>query len=309
MTAPSRAPKLGPLMTAMLTPFDATGAVDLTEARRLARFLIDEGNHGLVVCGTTGEAPALTDAEQLALFAAIKDEVGDRAGIVAGTGANNTAHTIEFTKKAEAAGVDAALVVVPYYSKPTQDGMLAHFGAVADATSLPIVIYNIPSRTGANMLPDTLLELASRHANIAGVKESTADCAQFSEILRRRPAGLGFWAGDDHMYLPSLALGGDGVISVAAHICARELRELGDAYAMGEAHTAGRIHLALSPLFAALFTTSSPIPVKWAMNQLGFAMGECRSPLGAMPEDSAARLGPLLDAYRERTRGAVSLAR
>jgi 4-hydroxy-tetrahydrodipicolinate synthase len=305
----ARAPRLGPLMTAMLTPFDASGAVDLGEARRLARFLVDEGNHGLVVCGTTGEAPALTGAEQLALFAAVKDEVGDRAGIVAGTGANNTAHTIEFTKQAEAAGVDAALVVVPYYSKPTQDGMLAHFGAVAKAVSLPLVVYNVPSRTGANMLPETLLELANRHANIAGVKESTSDCAQFSEILRRRPEGFGFWCGDDHMYLPSLALGGEGLISVSAHVCARELRELGDAFAAGDAQRAGRIHLALSPLFAALFTTSSPIPVKWAMNELGFAMGECRSPLGAMPEASAARLGPLLDAYRDRTREAVSLAR
>jgi 4-hydroxy-tetrahydrodipicolinate synthase len=309
MSSFSRAPKLGPLMTAMLTPFDSSGTVDLVEARRLARFLVDEGNHGLVVCGTTGEAPALGSAEQLALVAAVKEEVGDRAGIVAGTGSYNTADTIAFTKEAHAAGADAALVVVPYYSKPTQDGMLAHFGAVAEAVALPLIVYNIPSRTAANMLPETLLELARRHPNVAGVKESTGDCAQFSEILRRRPEGFGFWAGDDNMYLPALALGGDGLISVAAHLCARELRELGDAYAAGDVVRARRIHLALTPLFAALFTTSSPIPVKWAMNELGFALGACRSPLGAMPEASAARLAPLLEGYRERSREAVSLAR
>ena len=338
MSSFSRAPKLGPLMTAMLTPFDSSGTVDLVEARRLARFLVDEGNHGLVVCGTTGEAPALgsaagaqdavadarlalravalleraaseADQAKLALVAAVKEEVGDRAGIVAGTGSYNTADTIAFTKEAHAAGADAALVVVPYYSKPTQDGMLAHFGAVAEAVALPLIVYNIPSRTAANMLPETLLELARRHPNVAGVKESTGDCAQFSEILHRRPEGFGFWAGDDNMYLPALALGGDGLISVAAHLCARELRELGDAYAAGDVVRARRIHLALTPLFAALFTTSSPIPVKWAMNELGFALGACRSPLGAMPEASAARLAPLLEGYRERSREAVSLAR
>jgi len=308
MSTIARAPKLGSLMTAMLTPFDASGAVDLREARRLARYLVDEGNQGLVVCGTTGEAPALTEAEQHALFAAVKSEVGDRVGIVAGTGANNTAHTIELTKKAEAAGVDAALVVVPYYNKPTQDGMLAHYGAVAAATSLPIIVYNIPGRTGANMLPATLVELARRHRNIAGVKESTADCAQFSEILRNRPEGFGFWAGDDHMYLPSLALGGDGLISTSAHLCAREFRELDAAFAAGDTKRAAQIHLALSPLFGALFSTTSPIPVKWAMRELGFALGECRSPLGTMPQSSIALLAPLLDAYRARASAAVSLA-
>jgi len=300
MTTFSRAPKLGPIMTAMLTPFDRSGDVDLGEARRLARFLVDEGNDGLVVCGTTGEAPALDEREQLALIEAVKLEVGARAAVVAGTGSNSTRHTIEATREAEAAGADAALVVVPYYNKPTQDGMLAHFGAVAEQTSLPLVVYNIPARTGANMLPATLLELARRHPTIAGVKESTGDCAQFSAILRERPDGFGFWCGDDHMFLPSLAVGGDGVVSVAGHLCARELREMAGAFAAGDHDRARDIHLALGPLFAALFSTTSPIPVKWAMNEIGFAVGPCRSPLGAMPDDVARRLRPLLDGYRER---------
>jgi 4-hydroxy-tetrahydrodipicolinate synthase len=300
MTTPARAPKIGSLLTAMLTPFDDRGDVDLHVAARLARHLVDEGNDGLIVCGTTGESPALDDDEKLALFATVVDAVGDRAAVVAGTGGNNTHHSVEFTRRAAQTGVDGILAVVPYYNKPTQDGMLLHFGAIAHATDLPVIVYNIPSRTGANMLPATLLELARRHPNVAGVKESSGDCAQFSEILRGRPAGFGFWCGDDHLFLPSLALGADGLISVAAHVCAREFRELIGAFRAGENARAARIHLDLSPLFAALFATTSPIPVKWAMSELGFAVGPCRSPLGAMPPDIAARLRPLLVPYRDR---------
>jgi 4-hydroxy-tetrahydrodipicolinate synthase len=303
MSAAARAAKVGPLLTAMLTPFDASGAVDLREAARLARRLIEEGNDGLVVCGTTGESPALSDDEKLALFRATKEAIGERGAIVAGTGGNNTTHSVELTKKAEACGVDAILAVVPYYSKPPQDGMLRHFGALAEATALPVIVYNIPGRTGANMLPATLLELARRYANIAGVKESSGDFAQFTAILRERPAGFGFWCGDDPLYLPSLALGGDGLISVAGHLCARELKAMREAHVNGEPQRAAQIHRDLSPLFAALFTTTSPIPVKWAMNQLGFACGECRSPLGAMPANAIAQLEPLLGPFRERAAG------
>jgi 4-hydroxy-tetrahydrodipicolinate synthase len=178
--------------------------------------------------------------------------------------------------------------------------MLAHFGAIAQATSLPVVVYNIPSRTGANMLPVTLLELAQRHANIAGVKESSGDFSQFSEILRSRPPGFAFWSGDDHLFLPVLALGGDGLISVAAHVCAREYRALISAFRAGDSAEAARLHLELAPLVAALFATTSPIPVKWALGELGFALGTCRSPLGTMPPELAARLRPLLEPFRDR---------
>ena len=304
----SRAPRVGALLTAMLTPFDAKGAVDLREAARLARWLIEQGNHGLVVSGTTGESPALEDREKLALFRATKEAIGSSGSIVAGTGGNNTAHSVELTKAAEDAGADAILAVVPYYNKPTQDGMLKHFGAIAEATSLPVIVYNIPSRTGANMLPATLLELARRYGNIAGVKESSGDPAQFSTILRDRPEGFGFWSGDDGMFLPALALGADGLISVAAHLCAREFRELQAAYESGDVTRAARIHLDLSELFATLFATTSPIPVKWAMNQLGFACGPCRSPLGDMPDALATKLGALLAPYRERARSATLAA-
>ncbi len=221
MSTIGRAPKIGQILTAMVTPFDERGEVDLREAARLAERLIEQGNDGLIVCGTTGESPALSDDEKLALWRATKEAVGERAAIVAGTGSNNTRHSVELTERAAATGVDGILAVVPYYNKPPQDGMLRHFDAIAEATALPIIVYNIPGRTGANMLPATLLELARRHANIAGVKESSGDFSQFTAILRERPAGFGFWCGDDHLFLPSLAVGGDGVISVAGHICGR----------------------------------------------------------------------------------------
>jgi 4-hydroxy-tetrahydrodipicolinate synthase len=303
-----RAPGIGPLLTAMLTPFDARDAVDLHEAARLARWLIEQGNHGLVVCGTTGEGPAVSDDEKLALFRATKEAVGERGAIVANTGGNNTKHSVELTERAAKVGVDGILAVVPYYNKPTQDGMLRHFGAIAEATSLPIIIYNIPGRTGANMLPVTLLELARRHPNIAGVKESSGDCAQFTAILRDRPAGFGFWCGDDHLFLPALALGADGLIGVASHLCAREFRALLEAYQSGDVTRAAAIHRDLAPLFATLFAITSPIPVKWAMNKLGFACGPCRSPLGVMPEALAATLEPMLAPYRERARDAALAA-
>ncbi len=296
----ARAPKVGSLLTAMLTPFDASGAVDHAEAARLAQALVAQGNDGLVISGTTGESPALEDDETIALVRSVKTALGDTASVVAGAGANNTHHAVEMTKRVIDAGADAVLSVVPYYSKPTQDGMLRHFSAIAEASTVPVIVYNIPSRTAANMLPATLLELASRYETIAGVKESTGDAAQFSAILRDRPTGFGFWSGDDHQFLPSLALGGDGLIGVASHLCAREFKEMHAAFRAGNVARAAQIHLGLTPLFGALFATSSPIPVKWAMRELGFAVGECRSPLGTMPPEVAARLGPLVETYRAR---------
>ena len=302
MSGIGRAPKLGRLLTAMVTPFDERGRVDLREAARLARWLIDEGNDGLVIAGTTGESPALTDDEKLALFRATKEAVGDRAAIVANTGGNNTEHSIELTVRAEKEGVDAALVVVPYYNKPPQDGMLRHFGAIAEATALPLIVYNIPGRTGVNMTAATQVELARTHPNVVGVKESSGDLAQMTAILHDRPSGFRLWSGDDHLLLPVLAIGGEGVVSVAAHLCAREMRRLVDAYVAGDVETAARIHQELAALTAALFATTSPIPVKWALNRIGFACGDCRSPLGAMPDATAALLEPMLAPYRERVR-------
>jgi len=295
------AARLGPVLTAMLTPFDAAGDVNFERAAQLARHLVDEGNTGLVVSGTTGESPTLDDAEKLALFAAVRGAVGGRAAVVAGVGGNDTRHSVALARETAPLGVDALLAVVPYYNKPTQDGMLRHFGAIAEATPLPIVIYNVPARTGANILPATLLELARRYPTIAGVKESSGDFAQFSAILRDRRPGFGFWCGDDHLFLPALALGADGLVSVAAHLCAREYAQLVAAFRSGATAEAAAIHLRLAELVATLFATSSPIPIKWAMNELGFELGPCRSPLGEMPSELATRLRPLLAPYAERS--------
>jgi 4-hydroxy-tetrahydrodipicolinate synthase len=300
MSTQRRGTDLGRILTAMITPFDGDGALDVREAARVASWLVSQGSDGVVVAGTTGESPALSDDEKVALFVSVKDELGSRGTVIAGTGGNNTAASIALTKRAEAAGADAILAVVPYYNKPPQDGMLRHFGAIAESTVLPIIVYNIPGRTAANMLPATLLELARRHPNIVGVKESSGDFSQFAAILRDRPAGFAFWSGDDHLFLPVLSLGGDGVVSVAAHLCGRELRAMAEAYRAGDVARAAAIHLSLTPLFGALFATTSPIPVKWTMRELGFAAGECRSPMGTMPENLATNLAALLAPYRER---------
>ena len=290
---------LGRILTATITPFAADGSVNVPEAVRIAKYLIDRGNDGVVVAGSTGEGSALDDGEKLELFAQIKRGLGGGATVIAGTGGNNTRHSVDLTKRAEATGVDAILATVPAYVKPTQDGMLTHFGAIAEATSLPIVVYNIPGRTAANMLPATFLELTRRHANIAGIKESSGDVNQFTAILRDRVReDVTFWCGDDYIYLPSLSIGGYGLISVAAHLAGRELRAMADAFDAGDVDTAARIHRDLSPLIAALFATTNPIPVKWAMGRYGFAVGPCRSPLGAMPDALAATLEPLIAPYR-----------
>jgi 4-hydroxy-tetrahydrodipicolinate synthase len=290
---------LGRLFTAMITPFDAKGAVDVDEAARIAQFLVDRGNDGLIVSGTTGESPALETGEKLALFAAIKDALGASATVIAGTTGNNTHHSVELTKEAEKTGVDGILAVVPYYNKPPQEGLLRHFGAIAEATSLPVILYNIPGRTNVNMLPETVHELARRHENIVAIKESSGNVEQFTALVRDRVReDFTVLSGDDYFYLPSLALGAYGCISVAGHLCTRELRAMADAYDGGEIETAGRIHRDLQALFTALFAYPSPIPVKWAMNEYGFKAGECRPPLAPMPEALKAVLRPLIAPYR-----------
>lgn len=291
---------LGRLLTAMITPFATDGSLDVDEACRIAEFLIANGNDGVVVSGTTGESAALEADEKLALFRAIKQRLGARGVVIAGTGGNNTHHSIEFTKRAMETGIDAVLAVVPYYNKPPQDGLLRHFGALAEACDIPIVMYNIPGRTGQNMTAATTLELARRHPNIVGIKESSGNVEQHAQLVgdNPRPEQFTIWSGDDYFFLPALALGAYGLVSVAAHVVGPRIRAMIEAFDRGDVATAGAIHRELQPLFSALFLTTSPIPVKWAMNRAGFAAGECRSPLGTMPESLALGLEPLLAPYR-----------
>lgn len=289
---------LGSILTAMVTPFDNRGGVDLVEAARLAQFLVERGNDGVVVAGSTGEGMALDETERNALFSAVKAAVGEGVAVWANIGTNETRGSVHAAEAAHARGVDALLAVVPYYNKPTQSGMLAHFGAIADATPLPVIIYNIPGRTAANMLPQTLRELAWRHDNVVGVKESSGDLKQIATVLRDRAPGFLVYAGDDHLFLPCLALGADGVVGVASHLCSREYVAMAQAYRSGDVTRAGAIHAELLGLIDALFATTNPIGVKFAMRELGFAVGDCRLPLDAMPVDLADRLRPLLERYR-----------
>ncbi len=289
--------QLGAILTAMVTPFDQRDELDLREAQRLARWLVERGNDGLVVAGSTGEGQTLDARERVALWSAVKEAVGSDAVVVANAGTNSTRESVAAVEDAASSGADAILAVVPYYNKPTQSGMLAHFGAIAQATPLPVVVYNIPGRTAANMLPETLFELSRRHSNLVGVKQSSGDLKQIGIILRERPKGFIVWAGDDHLFLPCLALGADGVVGVASHLCSLEYARMLEAYRCGRVEEAAQIHASLLPLIDALFATTSPIPVKWAMRQLGFHVGECRLPLDAMPAALADRLRPLIAPY------------
>jgi 4-hydroxy-tetrahydrodipicolinate synthase len=290
---------LGRLLTAMVTPFKSDGSVDVNEACRIAEHLIETGHDGVVVSGTTGESPALETDEKLALFTAIKKRLGNAGTVIAGTGGNNTRHSVELTKRAAQTGVDAVLAVVPYYNKPTQDGLLEHFGAIAAADPIPVVMYNVPGRTSQNMTASTTHELARRHRNIVGIKESTGNVEQHAHLVadNPRPDEFSVWSGDDYFFLPALALGAYGLVSVAGHIVGRRLRALIDAYDQGNMPAAGALHRELQPLFSALFATTNPIPVKWAVNRMGFAAGACRSPLGDMPAELALTLEPLIAPY------------
>jgi len=288
--------RLGTIYTAMITPFDERGNLDAKEAGRIARWLVERGNDGLVVAGTTGEGATLDPAERRALFTEVKTAIGG-ATMIANVGTNDVRSTIRAGKEAQEACADALLVVVPPYVKPTQGGMLEFFGAVADSTPLPVVVYNIPGRTAANMLPETLLELARRHKNVVGVKESSGDLKQIATIVRDRPNGFIVWSGDDHLFLPSLAIGADGVVGVATHLCSREYREMVDAFRSGDVGRAAAIHNQQLELVDALFAVTSPIAIKWAMGELGFKVGRCRPPLDTLPTALAQRLRPLVASY------------
>ena len=282
--------EIGRLLTAMVTPFDDEGQVDYEQARRLARSLLDSGSDGLVVGGTTGEAPTLTHEEKLKLFAAVKEAVDGRGAVIAGTGTNNTAVSIELSQEAERIGVDGLLLTVPYYNKPTQDGLYRHFEAIARATRLPCILYNIPSRTGVNMTAETTLRL-SRVPNIVGIKEASGDLAQIARIIDDAGEDFRLWSGDDAMTLPILAVGGYGVIAVVSHLTGAQLHRIIDDYLAGRTAEAAGGHRRLLPLMQTLMTAgSNPAPVKYALNQVGFRVGRPRLPLVEPEGDAAERI-------------------
>jgi 4-hydroxy-tetrahydrodipicolinate synthase len=279
----------GRLLTAMATPFHPDESVNHEAAAQLARHLVDTGSDGIVVTGTTGESPTLSTEEKLALYRTVKDAVGDRAAVVAGTGNYSTRESVELTREAEKVGVHGAMLVVPYYNNPPQEGLYQHFRTVAEATALPIILYNVPSRSPRNMEPDTVVRLAEI-PNIVALKEASGKLEQATEIISRTPSRFKLYSGDDSSTLPLMALGGYGIISVAAHLAGRLMRQMIDAFAAGRVAEAAEINGRLLPLFQACFTTTNPIPVKAGLELLGIPAGPVRLPLVAAEEKVVARL-------------------
>ena len=294
---PMKSGRLGRLLTAMVTPFDAHGEVDYQQARRLALSLLDSGSDGVVLSGTTGESPTLSREEKLRLFTETKSALGNRGTVVAGTGSYDTKESQELTKEAEKTGVDACLLVVPYYNRPTQQGLWEHFKAIAHSTTLPCILYNVPSRTVTNLAADTVIKL-SQIDNIVGVKEASGNLGQIAEIIQGTREGFLVYSGNDSDTCPILALGGYGVISVASHLVGIQIKDMMEKFLDGKPQEAAKIHRHLLPLVNALFIVSNPVPIKWALNYVGFPVGKPRLPLMESDEKSADLIKATLKNYK-----------
>ena len=269
----------GRVIAAMVTPFSEDGSVNYAVAEKLAIHLVDNGNDGLVVCGTTGESPSLSWEEEYELFRVVKGAVGDRAKIIAGTGSNSTSEAIAATQKAAKLGLDGSLQVVPYYNKPPQEGLYRHFKAIAEACpDLPMMLYNIPGRTSRNLEGETVAKLAEI-PNIVAIKEASGDLEQACHIRRLTPSEFGIYSGEDSLTLPLLTVGGVGVVSVASHLVGKQMQEMIQAFIEGKNDVATKIQIKLFPLFKILFVTTNPIPIKAALNLQGWKVGGLRSPL------------------------------
>jgi 4-hydroxy-tetrahydrodipicolinate synthase len=288
-------PAFGQVLTAMATPMSPEGALDLDGAQKLAHHLVESGNDGLVVAGTTGESPTLSHDETLDLFSAVVDAVGTHATVVAGVGKNDTAATVELAREAAQRGVDGIMLVTPYYNRPSLRGLHAHFAAAAAAVDLPVLLYNIPSRTATEIPPTGLLALAEQVPNIVAVKDAVKNLDKAAWLIARKPDTFDVYAGNDIDYLPLLAVGAVGVVSVAGHFVADRLARLGQAFDH-DARTARRLHLELLPLFEALFVDSNPVPLKAGLDMVGLPGGAVRPPLAAADESTIAAMRSALAA-------------
>lgn len=284
------------MLTAMVTPYDANLEVNYDKAAELARYLVANGSDGLVVSGTTGESPVLSMDEKLRLFTTVKEAVGSQVEVWAGTGSYNTGATIELSQKAEQAGADGLLVVCPYYNKPSQDGLYKHFQAVAESVSIPLMLYNIPGRTGINLLPETVLKLASID-NISSIKEACGNMDQVSQLRAILPKDFAIYSGDDSLTLPMLAIGASGVVSIASHLVGTEIKQMLEAFACGDNARALEIHCYLLPMFKGLFVTTNPVPVKEALNIRGMQVGDFRLPLCNANQEEMKFIRNLLNNY------------
>jgi len=287
---------IGRLLTAMVTPFDSNGDVDYAQAQRLAKALVASGSDGLVVTGTTGENPTLFHEENYRLWAEVKQAVGDTASVIAGSGTNGTGEAVKLSQDAERAGVDALLQVVPYYNKPPQEGLYRHFKALAEATSLPNILYNVPSRTITNMSAETTLRLAEID-NIIGIKEACDDLDQVKAIATGKPDDFHIWSGNDSDTFAQMCEGSYGVVSVASHLVGLQIKRMIDLTVAGDLAAARAENERLMPLFKGLFVITSPIPIKYALNHSGFNVGSLRLPLIDADASTQAFVDELLAGY------------
>ena len=282
--------EFGRVLTAMVTPFSADGTVNYEVAERLAVHLAENGTDTVVVCGTTGESPTLSWDEEFELFRVVQKAVAGKAKVMAGTGSNSTSEAIVATQKAHSLGLDGSLQVVPYYNKPPQEGLYLHFKAIAAAVpDMPIMLYNVPGRTGQSLAPETVVRLAEV-SNIVAIKEASGSLDQASDIRRSTPPEFGIYSGDDSLTLPILAIGGCGVVSVASHLTGNLLQKMIQNFETGKVTEASQIHAQLLPLFKALFLTANPIPLKAALRLMGWEVGGCRLPLCDVPDDVVTEL-------------------
>lgn len=290
---------LGRIATAMVTPFHDDLTIDFDMVEQLIEHLLANGTDSIVVCGTTGESPTLSSEEKLELIQFTVEKVNKRVPVIAGTGTNNTQQTIDLTKKVESLGVDGVMLVAPYYNKPNQQGLYAHFEAVAKETSLPIVVYNVPGRTSSNILATTMINL-SKIPNIQVVKEASGDLDQMAEILANVDDDFDVYSGDDALTLPLLAIGGKGVISVASHIAGNEMQAMIKAFEEGRHKDAAKIHQALIPVIKQLFKNPNPVPIKYAMSKLGFKMEKVRLPLVEMTKEDQLIFDNIWEQFKQR---------
>ena len=288
--------EIGRLLTAMVTPFDEKGAVDFEQAKKLAHALLDSGSDGVVLSGTTGESPTLTTDEKMRLFSEVKQSVGDKGVVIAGTGTYSTAESIELSQEAEKQGVDGLLLVVPYYNKPPQEGMYQHFKAIAGNTNLPCIVYNIMGRTGVNMTDETTIRL-SQIDNIVATKEASGDMSQIARIIQGAGPDFRVWSGDDNQTFLIMSMGGYGVVSVVSHLVGNQIKHMMGLLLEGDIEGAATEHRRLLPIFLGMFTESNPIPVKYAVNHLGLNVGGPRLPLVPPSEKAVAQIEKLLGEF------------
>ena len=287
-------PQFGRILTAMVTPFTKNGDVDYDLAIKLSNYLFENGSDGIVLCGTTGESPTLSWAEQHDLFIAVKGSLDSSCKLIVGTGSNCTSEAVEATKKAYYSGADGALVVVPYYNRPPQEGLYKHFSSIANsAKDLPLMLYNIPGRTGCNLLPDTVKKLMN-FSNIISIKAASGRIEEITELRAICGSELSVYSGDDSLLLPMLSVGAVGVVSVASHLVGLQLKEMIHSFQSGEVSNALAIHEKLQPLFKALFMTTNPIPIKAALELSGWNVGNPRSPLSPLSNDMKKQLSFIL---------------